>query len=55
MTQRTLVQAELGETLRIDAVGGVIDPNTGSVQMRASFPNAHRILPSAGHGKSVLL
>ena len=37
-----------GEEGRIDAVGGVIDPNTGSVQMRASFPNAHRILHSGG-------
>lgn len=39
-----------GEEGRIDAVGGVIDPNTGSVQMRASFPNAHRILHSGGSG-----
>jgi len=25
------------------------------VQQKLSFTNAHRILPSAGHGKSVLL
>ena len=32
----------------IDAVGGVIDPATGAVQMRATFSNANRILRSGG-------
>lgn len=39
-----------GEEGRIDAVGGVIDASTGAVQMRAAFPNAHRLLHSGGSG-----
>lgn len=35
---------------KIDAVGGVIDQSTGSVQMRATFDNSHRILRSGGSG-----
>ena len=37
-----------GEQGTIDAVGGVIDQATGAVQMRATFPNPHRILRSGG-------
>lgn len=33
---------------KVDAVGGVIDNTTGSVQMRATFPNPHRLLRSGG-------
>lgn len=35
---------------KVDAVGGVIDQTTGSVQMRATFDNSHRILRSGGSG-----
>lgn len=37
-----------GEQGTVDAVGGVIDQATGAVQMRATFPNPHRILRSGG-------
>ena len=36
----------LEETGKIDAVSGVIDQSTGSVSMRAVFPNDKRILRS---------
>ena len=35
---------------RIDAVSGVIDQTTGSVSMRAVFPNKERVLRSGGSG-----
>ena len=34
--------------VRIDAVSGVIDQTTGSVSMRAIFPNKQNILRSGG-------
>ena len=37
-----------GEEGKIDAVGGVIDKSTGSVSMRAVFPNKQNILRSGG-------
>ena len=37
-----------GETGKIDAVSGVIDQTTGSVSMRAIFPNKQNILRSGG-------
>jgi len=42
------------ESGKIDAVGGVIDPSTGAVQVRASFPNSHRILRSGGSAQLLL-
>lgn len=38
---------------RIDAVSGVIDQSTGSVSMRAVFPNTNNILRSGGTGSIV--
>lgn len=43
----------LGETGKIDAVSGVIDQSTGSVSMRAVFPNDKRIMRSGGTGSVV--
>ena len=39
---------------RIDAVSGVIDPQTGSAQMRAIFPNKKHILRSGGMANIIL-
>ena len=41
------------ENGRIDAVSGVIDQTTGSVSMRALFPNTNNILRSGGTGNVV--
>ncbi len=38
---------------RIDAVSGVIDQSTGSVSMRALFPNKNNVLRSGGSGNIV--
>ncbi|MGP1435423.1 MAG: efflux RND transporter periplasmic adaptor subunit [Phocaeicola sp.] len=38
---------------KIDAVSGVIDQNTGSVSMRAVFPNSKNVLRSGGTGNVV--
>lgn len=38
---------------RIDAVSGVIDQTTGSVSMRAVFPNSQNILRSGGTGNII--
>ena len=38
---------------KIDAVSGVIDQSTGSVSMRAVFPNDKNILRSGGTGNVV--
>ena len=35
---------------RIETIGGVIDPATGTVSMRATFPNRERLLRSGGAG-----
>lgn len=35
---------------KIETLSGVIDQSTGSVSMRATFPNAHNILRSGGTG-----
>lgn len=43
----------LAETGKIDAVSGVIDQSTGSVSMRAVFPNNQNILRSGGTGNVV--
>lgn len=39
---------------KIATVSGVIDPNTGSVSMRADFPNPENLLKSGGSGSIVL-
>lgn len=39
---------------KIDAVSGVIDQNTGSVSMRAIFPNDKNVLRSGGTGNIIL-
>jgi len=38
---------------KIDAVSGVIDQNTGSVSMRAIFPNKKDVLRSGGTGNII--
>lgn len=45
---------EFGQTGDISAISGVIDRNTGSVQMRATFDNAGLLLRSGGTG-SILI
>lgn len=39
---------------KIDAVSGTIDPNTGTVSIRAIFPNPERLLRNGGTGQVVL-
>ncbi len=39
---------------RIEAISGIIDPTTGSVTVRAKFPNYKRLLLSGGSGNIVL-
>lgn len=43
-----------GEKGKIEMVSGVIDPSTGAVSMRASFPNRENILRSGGSGNVVI-
>lgn len=38
---------------RIDAISGVIDPSTGAISVRATFPNEKYILTSGGSGTVV--
>lgn len=39
---------------RIEAISGIIDPTTGSVTVRAKFPNYSRLLLSGGSGNIIL-
>lgn len=39
---------------RIEAISGIIDPNTGALSVRAKFPNAKRLLLSGGSGNVIL-
>lgn len=39
---------------RIEAISGIIDPTTGSVTIRAKFPNRNRLLLSGGSGTIIL-
>lgn len=39
---------------RIESISGVIDPSTGSVTLRAVFPNPGRLLHSGGSGNIIL-
>ncbi|MBR2026230.1 MAG: efflux RND transporter periplasmic adaptor subunit [Alistipes sp.] len=39
---------------RIEAISGIIDPTTGSVTLRAKFPNSKRLLISGGSGTVLL-
>ena len=38
---------------RVETISGVIDPTTGSVSMRAMFPNTHNVLRSNSTGKVI--
>ena len=38
----------------IEAISGIIDPTTGSVTLRAKFPNKNRLLISGGSGTIIL-
>lgn len=42
------------ESGRIESISGVIDPSTGSVSMRAMFPNQGRLLHSGSSGNVVI-
>ena len=42
------------ETGTIEAISGIIDPTTGSVTLRAKFPNKNRLLLSGGSGTIIL-
>lgn len=50
VTLQTADGSTYGEQGKITAVSGVIDPNTGAVQMRATFDNSGNILRSGGTG-----
>ncbi len=39
---------------RIEAISGIIDPTTGSITLRAKFPNRKRLLLSGGSGTVIL-
>ena len=39
---------------RIEAISGIIDPTTGTVTLRAKFPNQKRLLISGGSGTIIL-
>ena len=39
---------------RVESISGVIDPSTGSVQLRAVFPNSDRLLHSGGVGNVLI-
>ena len=39
---------------RIESISGIIDPTTGSVSIRARFPNHNRLLLSGGSGNVIL-
>ena len=39
---------------KIDAISGTIDPETGAVQLRASFPNPEMLLRNGGSGQIVI-
>lgn len=43
-----------GENGRIETISGVIDSKTGTVSVRAAFPNSDRILMSGGVGKIII-
>lgn len=43
-----------GQSGRVEAISGVIDASTGSVQLRAAFPNKNGLLHSGGSGNIVL-
>lgn len=43
-----------GNPGRVESISGVIDPSTGSVQLRAVFPNSSGLLHSGGAGNIVL-
>lgn len=50
VTLQTADGSTYSEQGKITAVSGVIDPNTGAVQMRATFDNSGNILRSGGTG-----
>lgn len=39
---------------RVESISGVIDPSTGSVSLRAAFPNPNGLLHSGGTGNVIL-
>lgn len=43
-----------GETGRVEAIGGIVDEQTGTVPVRAVFPNGKRLLWSGGVGNVVI-
>lgn len=43
-----------GRPGRIKSVSGIIDPNTGAISIKASFPNADGLLHSGGSGKVIV-
>lgn len=46
--------SEYPEKGRVDAMGGIIDKQTGAVSIRAVFPNPEGILRSGGQGNVLL-
>ena len=46
--------SKYSEKGRIEAISGIIDPTTGSVTLRAKFPNTKRLLISGGSGTILL-
>ena len=46
--------ATYGHKGRVESISGVIDPQTGSVSLRARFPNPERLLNSGGSGNVLI-
>lgn len=46
--------SEYPDSGRVESVSGVIDPSTGTVSLRAEFPNAGRLLHSGATGNIVM-
>ena len=49
-----LVQDLLGDHCEIETISGVIDQNTGTVSLRAAFPNEEQLLNSGGSGNVII-
>ena len=44
----------LPDSGRVESISGVIDPNTGSSQLRAAFPNTSNLLHSGSNGNVIM-
>jgi membrane fusion protein (multidrug efflux system) len=47
-------ETQYGESGKVDAVSGIVDPSTGAVSVRAVFPNPNHLLRNGGTGTVVI-